>query len=169
MRDKAAWLQMLRDVYQNWTTFVDGLSAEQINTVFADDYALKQTLGHLWGWEQLTLARLEAAVEDRDLRFDLWPAPYEADSDEGTDAINVTIQRITHDMAWDRLYADWKMTFQRVIALTERISEADLMAKARYAWLDGNPLSDVIGGVVGHTQEHLIELQQRYGITVAPE
>src|SRR5688572_13639026 len=97
MRTKSEWLQMLHDEYRQWDELLDSVTADQINEAPPHDYALKQTLGHLWAWEQLTLARLEAALENRDPVFTLWPEPHESDDEEELNAINANIQSLIRD------------------------------------------------------------------------
>jgi hypothetical protein len=164
-RDKSQWLAMMRNEYRQWEALIGSLSANQITHVPPGDYSLNEAIGHLWAWEQLTLARLEAGLEDRELRFSLWPEPFDADTDEGTDAINANIQVLTRDIPWDRIYADWQTTFQRLIEVTEQIPEEHLMAEGRYKWLGGVPLAAAVEGAIGHHMEHLEALQAHFGLS----
>lgn len=129
------------------------------------DYSVKEAIGHNWAWEQLTIAKLEAALEDREIRFSLWPAPYEANNDEEQDVINANIQAVTRGMSWERIYADWQATFQGVIELTEQIPEANLMEERRYPFMGGYRLMGQIATTWDHHGEHLRDLKAHLGIS----
>jgi hypothetical protein len=158
-KDKSEWLAALRDMVRQWTDLIDGLSAEQISAVPDGDYSVKEAIGHNWAWEQLTIAMLEAALEDREMRFTLWPEPYMADNDAGEAAINANIQALTRDRAWDQLYADWQATMQRVIDLTGQIAEDDLMQPGRYPFMGGGRLMGQMAMTWDHHGEHLRDLK----------
>jgi hypothetical protein len=159
-KDKSQWLAALRDQFRQWNELIAGLSAEQIIAVPPGDYSVKESVAHNWAWEQLTLARLEAALEDRELRFSLWPEPHEAgDDDELQDRINANIQLMTYDRSWERIYVDWQQTFQRVIALVEQLPEDKLMQEGRYAFMGGHQLMGQIMTTCDHHGEHLRDLK----------
>jgi hypothetical protein len=165
-KDKSEWLAALRDQFRQWNELIAGLRAEQITSVPPGDYSVKQAVAHNWAWEQLTLARLEAALEDREVRFSLWPTPHEAgDDDELQDSINANIQAMTHDLSWERIYTDWQKTFQRVIELTEQLPEDKLMEEGRYPFMGGYRLMGQITTTWDHHGEHLRDLKTHLGIS----
>lgn len=168
-RDKSEWLALLRDQIRQWNEVIGGLSADQITRVPTGDYSLRQAVGHLWAWEQLTIAKLEAALEDHEIRFSLWPEPFEPGTGEAEDAVNAHIQAMTRDMPWDRLYADWQATLQRVAELAEKVPEEKLMTRGHYAWMRGYPLAGAIQTTVDHHGEHLADLKAHLGLFAASQ
>jgi hypothetical protein len=163
-KDKSEWLAALRDMVRQWTELIDGLSAQQISAAPEGDYSVKEAIGHNWAWEQVTLAKLEAALEDRELRFTLWPAPIEADNDADEAVINANIQALTRDRSWQQIYADWQATMQRIIALTEQIPEDDLMEAGRYPFMGGGRLMGQMAMTWDHHGEHLHDLKVHLGL-----
>jgi hypothetical protein len=164
-KDKSEWLAALRDIVRQWTDLIDGLSTEQITAVPEGDYSVKEAIGHNWAWEELTIAKLEAALEDRELHFSLWPEPFDANNDADEAVINANIQALTRDRSWEQLYADWQTTMQRVIDLTGQISEDDLMQPGRYPFMGEGRLMGQMAMTWDHHGEHLRDLKVHLGVS----
>ena len=66
MNTKKQILASLNDEFIRWENFLAGLSEDQINTPNAFGiWSTKDVVGHLTGWQQLSAARLEAALENK--------------------------------------------------------------------------------------------------------
>ncbi len=164
MDEKANMIRLLREEFDSWEALLAGLSEEQI--VARDlpaDLSIKDTMAHLWGWQQLSIARLEAARDDREPEFDLWPADLEPESveEDNVDQINAWMVETYSAKPWVDVYADWKAGYLQFLALSETTPEADLFDPDRYSWLEGWPLFRVLEGSYEHHHvDHLLPLME---------
>jgi len=159
MDDKQQILQALRDIFNYWDILLAGMTEEQItDPSLPSNWPIKDVIAHLWGWQQRTLARAEAALHDRELQYPNWPERLGPDPDEDVDQTNAWIYETNRDKPWPSVYADWKAQFQRILELGEGIPEKDMADSGRYAWMGGYPLSASFLGSYEHHKEHIEEL-----------
>lgn len=116
--------------------------------------SLKDTIAHLMAWQQRSIARMEAAVHHHEPEYNLWPVEMETDDDSCLVDINAWIYEYFKDWSWEEIRKAWKIGFNRFVDLCEEVSEADLEAAGKYAWLDGYALMEVISGSAEHHREH---------------
>jgi hypothetical protein len=66
MNMKEHILTALREPFERWEELLTSLTEEQITTPrFDDNWSVKDVIAHLWAWQQISIARMEAAVFDR--------------------------------------------------------------------------------------------------------
>ncbi len=129
--------------------------------------SVKDDLAHLWAWQQRSIARMDAARNNRPPEYPAWPAAAgDPDSDDHSpDAINNWIFETNRDRPWPEVLSAWRNGFLRFITQAEATPEKDLMVKAKYAWLPGYALADVLtGSLEHHHQDHLLPLLARFGL-----
>jgi hypothetical protein len=160
VNDKAQMIAALREEFDRWEELLAGLSEEQITApdVFGN-WSIKDVVAHLWAWQQLSIARLEAALLDRDPEFSMWPAEYDPWADD-VDQINAWIHEANRGRPWPDVVRDWRQGFLQFLELAEAVPEVDLLDPDRYSWLKGHPLFLVLlGSYEHHHEDHLEPLR----------
>jgi len=97
--------------------------------------------GHLVGWRNRTLARLEALSRGEPQPANPWPAEVD-DGDPSDDRINDWIHAQHAGRSPAELVSDYDATFDRLVAIVESIPDATLTDPNLAEWLEG-PLVDV--------------------------
>ena len=157
--DKKGILAMLESVFHDWEKLLAGMSEEQINArPSSGEMSVKDTMTHLWGWQQRSVARSEAALHNAEPHYPDWPVSFRDEPDENVDEVNAWIYETNKDKPWSAVYANWREQFARFLRLSEQIPEADLLTPEKYAWMDGYPLGASLVGSYEHHQEHLEHL-----------
>lgn len=163
MNDKQQILQMAEETFQRWENFLSGLTEMQITSrMLADDWSIKDVVAHLMAWQQVSLARLEAGLQNREPAFPKWPNRLNPETEEPLEEINGWIYQTHRERPWSGVYADWRQGFLRLLELGRAIPEEALLAVGRYAWLGELPLAAVLTNSCKHHQEHLEILQGRF-------
>lgn len=159
MNMKEHILAALREQFNRWEELLVSLSDEQITAPRFDyDWSIKDVIAHLWAWQQISIARMEAAMLNRQPQFPEWVAELDADWEENANQTNAWIYGTYHDKPWSEVYQDWRKGFLRFLELGEPISEKDLLDGDRYPWLKGYPLAFILVASYEHHQEHLDKL-----------
>jgi len=163
MTDRQELLSRVRAVYHSWQKLLEGLCEEEITAQrFPAGWSIKDVIAHLRAWQQISIARLEAAVLDTKLVFPTWLAGFDPFfAEDHTGAFNARIYELTHDQPWSIVHRAWKDGYQRLLDLAEAIPEEEMFDTQRYAWLNGYALSAVVEGSCEHHQEHLDDVSPR--------
>lgn len=153
-------LAALREEFAAWEALIASKGEAQLTAPRAQSgWSLKDDLAHLWGWQQRTLARVEAALADREPQFPAWPDGLDPETEEALTQINQWLYESSRDLAWPVVYERWRATFHGVLERAEAVSERDLLDSTRYAWLEDHSLVDYLIGTYDHHQEHLESAQ----------
>ncbi len=161
MSDKQQALTQLRNTFQQWEDLVTGMSVTQRTTPLEPSYwSTKDVLAHLRAWQQRTIARLEAAQQNREPEFPKWPEGLLPDGlpseeEENIDPLNAWIYENHRDQPWFDVHAEWRDGFLHVIELAEVIPESDLLEAGKYSWLWGHPLVFILQSTCEHHDEHM--------------
>jgi hypothetical protein len=108
--------------------------------VTGDHLSIKDVAAHLRAWQQCSIARLEAALHNREPEFPKWLADLDPEPQGQPHQVNAWLYETYRDQPWSRVYRDWREGFLRFVELGEAIPEKDLMEKGRDPWLEGYPL-----------------------------
>lgn len=158
MPDKKQLLATLRAEYERWQGLLASLDDTQLTSrTLPAGLSIKDVVGHLHAWQQISLARLEAAGADREPVFPAWLNDLEPDAEENLEQINAAIHATWRDQPWPLVYGAWRTGFLRLLDLGAGIPESDLFDTRRYAWLDGYSLADVLQGSYEHHREEHYE------------
>lgn len=153
-------LTALREEYNRWEELLAGLSESQVAApLLPSEWTTRDVVAHLRAWQQRSIARLEAALQDREPVFPQWNPQVEPDSDGDTDRVNDWIYQANRERPWLEVYQNWRNGFLRLLELGEQIPEKDLLDSSRYPWMEERPLALVFLGTYDHHQEHLEKLQ----------
>jgi hypothetical protein len=159
MPDKQHLLALLRAESERWQALLASLDEEQLATrALPAGLSVKDLIGHLHAWQQISNARLEAVVANREPAMPAWLGDLAPDAHENLERINAWIHVHYRDQDWADVYAAWRWGFQRFLTLAAAIPEADLFDANRYAWLGGYAPADVLQGSYEHHDEHYAPL-----------
>lgn len=152
-------LAALQEQFERWEELLASLSNEQIIAPYSPEYwSVKDDIAHLMAWQQRSIARLEAAVSDREPAYPQWTSAPDPDAEGITDQTNAWIYETYRTQPWSTVHQDWRAGFLRFLALGKGIAEKDLLDSSRYAWLEGYPLALTLLASYDHHQEHLEKL-----------
>jgi hypothetical protein len=158
MNMKGHILAALRDQFDAWEEILGSMSEEQITTPLSSSHwSCKDGMAHLMAWQQRTIARVEAALSDREPEYPKWPPELDPNS-EPIDPLNAWIYETYNDLPWSRVHADWNKGFLRLLESGEKIPEKDLLDSGKYPWMKGCPLATTLLATYDHHQEHLKEV-----------
>lgn len=155
MQDKSEILGMARREFDRWEERLASLSQEEILAPqLPSIWSIKDVMAHLWAWQQVSIARLEAGRLNRHPDLPGWLAGLDPESEEHLEQYNATIYNAHRQRPWADVYQDWKDGFLRFLALAENTPEQDLLDAQKYPWLKGYSLFAVLEGSLGHHREH---------------
>lgn len=158
MNDKKQILTVLKEEFNRWEELLAGMSEAQITAPhLPSDLSIKDVIAHLRAWQQVSIARLEAALLNREPEFPKWLAGLHPESEENRDQYNDWIYQTYREQPWSSVHQVWREGFLRFLELAEAIPEKDLLDVGRYPWLEGYALSAVLQGSYGHHHEDHLE------------
>ena len=156
MNMKEHILAALREQFNRWEELLMSLSGEQITAPrFDDNWSIQDVIAHLWAWQQISIARMEAAGRNQEPEFPRWLAELDEDWEENASQTNAWIYETYHQKPWPEVYQNWREGFLQFLELGEPIAEKELLDGDRYPWLKGYPLAFILVASHDHHQEHL--------------
>lgn len=152
METKREILLELRWEFDRWEDLLAELNeAQLIARSLPSSWSVKDTLAHLWAWQQRSIARLAAARQNSEPEFPHWPEGLHPDSDdEPPDKINAWIYETNKDRTWEDVHRAWRSGFLRFLELGEAIPEPDLLEAGKYPWMEGYPVALVLTASYEH-------------------
>jgi hypothetical protein len=158
MNNKSQILSALREVFARWEELLTALSEEQITAPNRVAHmSIKDIVAHLTVWQQINVARLEAALQNKEPEYPQWHPEFDPETDEELAKINQAIYESRHNHTWAEVHGEWKGRFIHLLELAESLPEKDLMEVGKYPWLREYPLSAVLSGSYEHHKEHLVK------------
>ena len=152
-------LAALREQFERWEKLLATLTEDQITAPSFDlGWSIKDVISHLWGWQQISVARLEGGTLDREPEFPKWVMELHGVWEENANQTNARIYEINHEQPWSEIYQNWSDGFLRFLELGNKISEKDLLDGDRYSWLNGYSLALILVASYDHHQEHFEKL-----------
>lgn len=159
MRMKEHILAALQEQFDSWEELLATLNEEQLTTPHFDfDWSIKDVIAHLWAWQQISIARVEAGALEREPEFPKWITELGEDWEEDADRVNALTFETSHAKPWPEVYQNWKNGFLRFLELGDKIMERDLLDGDRYPWLKGYSLAFILVASYDHHQEHFEKL-----------
>ena len=110
------------------------------------EWSFGDLAGHLLGWRNRTIARLEAAA-----RGEPDPLPDEPDTDDEIDAFNVQLRDSNSGRPPAELVDAYTDSYDRLIRALDALPESTLRDGDALAWTEGSPLIDIT--FTGHLHE----------------
>ena len=152
---KAELLDAIRAERRGWEALLAEVGEERMTQPgVTGDWTFKDTVAHLNGWRERTVARLEAARGGTADAPQPWPAEFDEETDEGVDRINDWFYERSKARSLGEVLGESRQQFERLEAAVAALSEEELFDRHRYPWTDGEPLGPaVLGGSFGHLHE----------------
>lgn len=155
MNSKQHFIDELAEIFNRWQVLLASLSEQQIHTpLVPSSWTVKDLVAHLWSWQQASVARMEAAIQDKAPNYPAWWVQRGPDPEEDLDGTNALLFQLSKDKPWKQVYSDWKSQFMRYLELTEQVVEKDFLQPGRYAWMGKFALADSTNGSLDHHKEH---------------
>lgn len=152
-------LAALREQFDSWEELLASLSDDEITAPHFDlDWSIKDVIAHLWGWQQISIARMEGGTLDQEPEFPNWVIELQGVWEENANQTNARIYEINHEKQWTEIHQSWRDGFLRFLELGNKISEKDLLDGDRYSWLKGYSLAFILVASYEHHQEHFEKL-----------
>ena len=159
MNMKGHILAALREQFNRWEELLASLSEEQIATPHFDfEWSVKDVIAHLWAWQQISIARMEGGLQDREPELPRWIVESIENWEEDSDRVNALTFENYHNKQWSEIRQNWREGFIRFLDLGNGISERNLLDGDRYKWLNGYSLALILIASYDHHQEHLEKL-----------
>jgi hypothetical protein len=159
MRDKDEMLTKLREEFLAWEALLTALSDEEADEpLLPSELSVKDNLAHLRAWQQRSIARLEAALEQREPVMPEWPFGPDPEAPEVLDQTNAWIFESNRGRAWAEVRREWRDGFARFLELAEAVPAKEYAGEGRYEWLEGYALLAVLEGSFEHHDEHLAQV-----------
>jgi hypothetical protein len=159
MNMKEHILTAFREQFDSWEELLARLSEAQITTPHFDfDWSIKDVIAHLWAWQQISIARVDAGLHDREPEFPKWIVESIENWEEDADRVNALTFETQHKKPWSEIHQIWRDGFLRLLELGHEISERELLDGDRYPWLNGYSLAFILVASYDHHQEHFEKL-----------
>lgn len=159
MNDKNTIITLLRGEFNRWEDLLARMSEAQLTApISGSDRSIKDVIAHLRAWQQVSIARMEAALHNSELALPDWLGGQDPESEAHREQFNATINERNRDVAWPEIYRRRRDGFLRLIALSEQVPERDMLTADRYAWIEGYALIAVLEGSLAHHREHREEI-----------
>ena len=155
----------LKRIFESWEGFLASHTEQQIVTQLTPDgWSIREVILHLMAWQQISIARLQAVLNDTLPDLPGWLGGADIFfAEEHTTEFNNRIIEFNASEPWSCIYRDWREGFLRFIDLTESIPETKMYDEKCYEWLNGYPPLAVINGSLEHHEEHLEEVSKAKG------
>ena len=159
MNMKEHILAALQEQFESWEQLLSSLQEKQITTPHFDfNWSIKDVIAHLWAWQQISIARMEAGVHDREPEYPHWIMNIGEDWEEDSDRVNTLTFENNNKKPWSEVYQNWRDGFLQFLELGNKISERELLDGDRFPWLNGYSLAFILVASYDHHQEHLEKL-----------
>ncbi len=161
MNMKEHILAALREKFEDWENLLATLTEDQITTSRFDlDWFIKDVMAHLWAWQQISIARMDAGLHDHEPQFPKWIIESVENWEEDADQVNAVTFKRNHDKLWSEVHENWKTGFLRLLKVANEISEINLLATGLYPWLGDFSLAFILIASYDHHQEHYEKLAE---------
>jgi hypothetical protein len=159
--NKQELVTQLNDVFEAWETELGQYDTDWLTTPghVEEERSVKDILAHLTGWQQVSVARLEAARDGKEPNYPRWSPELDVVHETDNNAVNAWIFGAYSAKTWDEVHDEWRDRFRYVLELAGAIPEEKWFIPGVPAWLGEYQLSAVLEGSWEHHSEHLDELK----------
>ena len=105
MSMKGHILAALQEQFERWEELLAGLREVQIDAPqFELNWSIKEIMAHLWAWQQISIARMEGSMLDREPEYPQWITNIGEDWEENADRVNALTFENNHEKPWSEVY-----------------------------------------------------------------
>jgi hypothetical protein len=135
--DKTALIRAIQGAHERMARLIEHLSDEQLVEPAMGDWTGKDLLAHMTWWHDHSARVIQTLRAGRE--------PYEAnDPANATDAVNSRIHREHLRDPPELARRAFTESFHRLLAALEPLTDDDLFADDRWAWLGGEALAETV-------------------------
>src|SRR5262245_20349412 len=113
MVNKDKLINSLKTVFDSWEQLLAGMNEEEITAQHRPGkWSVSEVITHLRSWQQISIARLEAALLNTNPNFPAWLGgadPFYAE--DHVDTFNAQIQEIHRSESWSTRHREWREGF----------------------------------------------------------
>ncbi|MGH2486082.1 MAG: DinB family protein [Ktedonobacterales bacterium] len=144
---KAQLLDDLRAEQTQWEGLLGEIGEEHMTQPeVAGGWSIKDIVAHITAWRRRTVGRFQAALRHEPTPTPPWPPALTTD-----DEINAWFYAADRDRPLADVLAESRAGFDQLASALGAFPEAELRDPARFAWLEGDPLSGAM--LFGHFHE----------------
>ena len=154
--DKASILDELRSKYVALEAILAPLDEAQMTTPgVIGDWSIKDILAHITAWQHRLLTWLYAARHNEE------PTISGPDSEEEMDRLNEQFYKENKSRPLADVLGDFRSSYLQIVEAVQAMPEEDLIDPRRFAWLDGDPLRQLVAGdTYDHYEEHRQQIEE---------
>jgi hypothetical protein len=149
-KSKAKLLDAIRVHHQKLEEVMAGVPEDAaLKPRTVGEWSVKDTIAHVTAWEKYLLKWYQDGAADKKFKLPDWRV-------KGTlRDINQKIFEANLNRSLDDVMADFKATYQKILATIGSIPEEDIFARGRYAWTGERTLYNYIqANTVRHYSDH---------------
>jgi hypothetical protein len=110
--DKKEILNNLNSEYSRWLVFLGGLTENEISqNLPGENLTIKDKLAHLLAWQELSIARLDAAIHQHVPVNPTWLVSEDPDTGD-VDQDNERIYQEYQGVSWQDIFLKWSSGFE---------------------------------------------------------
>ncbi len=144
--------------HQDMVRLLAALSDEDKTApILPDGWSVKDSLAHLVEWEKMTLDWLARSLEGEPVKRFIPGFEYEIEAQREAvmDALNRHLFEQNRDRALDDVLREFRAAHRVMLEFVAQMDERDLFDPNRFAWRNGSPAVEMIGGnTYWHYDEH---------------
>lgn len=151
MSEKQMLLGELRAELERWEALLDAIGEAGLERAdLPEGLSIRDVLGHLRAWQQVSIARLEAARAGGEPALPDWLMGVDPESEADLELFNARIHEIYREQPVQTVRQLWGDGFRHLLELAAEIPEGALADAERHPWLNGYALRDVLVGTLEH-------------------
>lgn len=152
---KAELIELIERERERWMRLLAAVDERHMLEPGATgEWSFRDVVAHLNGWRERTVARLEAARDDRPPAPPPWPAGLDENHEPDVDSINAWMEQTGRGTPLREVLGTYTRSFDELRAAVEATPEAALLDPSRYAWMHGEPVAALLGYSFDHFHEH---------------
>lgn len=164
LKSRAELLEAMHTLQSDVNGYITGAGDAAVTPAGSEfeAWSMKDLIGHLTAWREMTAARLEAGLQGVE---PIAPWPAGLDEDKDIDEINAWIFEANREKSVEEIQQDSDAAFDRVSQAIRAMPEQDLLEPGRFAWMGDHPMGlgpAVVSGTIEHHHvEHGEDLQAK--------
>ena len=148
-------LEHLHDEFGAWERLLGGLDDERLHAPRSGaGWSIRDVVGHLTGWQEVTLARLRATTIGGAPVFPAWRGDRSPRSAEALAAANDALHALHRQRPWPTVLAEWRTVGAATVTATARLPAQAVAAIGRFEGLPDHALATVIQASAIHHAGH---------------
>jgi hypothetical protein len=157
--NKAQVLQAIEQSHQDLVRVLASMSDEEKTApILQDGWSVKDSLAHIVAWEKMTMDWLTRSLQGEFVRRYVPGFIYNSPEEQEPvmQALNQRLCEENRLRSLDDVLRDFRSTHRDMLNFIAGMNEKDIFDPDRFAWRNGSPALDMIGG---NTYEHYAEHQ----------